>query len=265
MTAASFTQRTLADLADSIRTAMVTEETARGNGFLQRVHPALTMFGLLCLVVVTVGSQRIDLFVGMLVLSSTLGAVSGVRLRPHLAKVAVAGVVSMLIVSPQAISTTGPVLGGLSITPAGLGYVGAFGLRVAAAVSLVALIPATIRFADIVRTLQAVRVPSTMVTVLALTHRYLVVSADELARMARGYRSRTVGGRGYRGSWRDASRVLGVFLLRVFERGEAVERAARARGGITVQRSRLDASVGLPDLAFAGIVLVVAAVGVGLV
>ena len=91
------------------------------------------------------------------------------------------------------------------------------------------LLTSVTRFTDLLDVLWRLRVPSLLVTTLALMHRYLFVLAEELARMQRARRSRTfLTDRAT--AWRGAGQVAGHLFLRASSRAERVYLAMCARG-----------------------------------
>jgi cobalt/nickel transport system permease protein len=91
------------------------------------------------------------------------------------------------------------------------------------------LLTATTRFSDLLAVLWRLRVPSLLVTTLALMHRYLFVLLEEMERMQRARRSRTfVAGRS--STWRNSAQVAGQLFVRTSERAERVYLAMCARG-----------------------------------
>jgi len=91
------------------------------------------------------------------------------------------------------------------------------------------LLTATTRFSDLLAVLWRIRVPSLLVTTLALMHRYLFVLLEEMERMQRARSSRTfVAGRS--SSWRNSAQVAGQLFVRTSERAERVYLAMCARG-----------------------------------
>jgi cobalt/nickel transport system permease protein len=91
------------------------------------------------------------------------------------------------------------------------------------------LLTATTRFSDLLAVLWRIRVPSLLVTTLALMHRYLFVLLEEMERMQRARRSRTfVAGRS--SAWRNSAQVAGQLFVRTSERAERVYLAMCARG-----------------------------------
>ena len=91
------------------------------------------------------------------------------------------------------------------------------------------LLSATTPFADILAALGRAGLPSLMVTVLALMHRYLFVLLDESERMSLARSSRTFS-RGRARSWRSTADIAGGLFVRSSLRAERVYDAMCARG-----------------------------------
>ncbi|MFA6560583.1 MAG: cobalt ECF transporter T component CbiQ [Verrucomicrobiia bacterium] len=91
------------------------------------------------------------------------------------------------------------------------------------------LLSNTTPFADLLRVLQRLRVPSLMVTTLALMYRYLFVLADEVGRMGRARASRTFSMR-RRVAWWSQAGIVGQLFIRSTERAERIYAAMCARG-----------------------------------
>ena len=97
------------------------------------------------------------------------------------------------------------------------------------ALGAMTLLAATTPVPRVLDALRRFRVPSLLVTVLALTHRYLFVVRDELQRMARARRSRSGGPDGLR-AWPAIAAMAGMLFIRSTERAERVARSMAARG-----------------------------------
>jgi cobalt/nickel transport system permease protein len=93
----------------------------------------------------------------------------------------------------------------------------------------VTLVSNTTPFSEILRVLRWVRVPSLLITTIALMHRYLFVLADESERMRRARLSRTIR-RDRRLRWQALSTVVGQLFIRASERAERIYDAMCARG-----------------------------------
>ncbi len=93
----------------------------------------------------------------------------------------------------------------------------------------VILLANTTPFSDLLIVLQKVRVPSLLVTTLALMYRYLFVLVSESQRMRRARASRTFT-TGRRFQWHTMAGVAGQLFLRASDRAERIYAAMCARG-----------------------------------
>lgn len=136
------------------------------------------------------------------------------------------------------------------------------GLAVAAAVASKAaigtlsavLLGATTTFPEVLRALEALRMPRVLVLIAAVTYRYGFVVAGEAARMraamtARGFRPRTALDVGALG------RMAGALFLRAHARGERVHLAMLARGYRGTLPGAAPARLAWSDVAFVALVL----------
>jgi len=105
------------------------------------------------------------------------------------------------------------------------------GIVVKSTLSLVTmvLLANTTPFAEVLRVLRRVRVPSLLVTTLALMYRYLFVLVDEGERMRRARAARTFDRRRWHG-WKTLATVAGQLFVRSTERAERIYAAMLARG-----------------------------------
>jgi len=90
------------------------------------------------------------------------------------------------------------------------------------------VLTATTSFTGVCLALQKLRVPDVLVTQLLLLFRYIFVLGDEVLRMGRARRLRSVGRRGM--GWRVHGQMLGQLLLRTFARSQRVYLAMKTRG-----------------------------------
>jgi len=113
--------------------------------------------------------------------------------------------------------------------PGGLRVFAAVLTRATLCLSVMLLLAATTRFTDILWVLWRIRVPSLLVTVIALMYRYLFLLLEESARLARARRSRTVVA-GRVTAWRSSADIIARLFVRSSERAERVYSAMCARG-----------------------------------
>jgi cobalt/nickel transport system permease protein len=91
------------------------------------------------------------------------------------------------------------------------------------------LLSNTTPFSQLLDVLRRVRVPSLIVTLLALMYRYLFILIDEIERMKVARVSRTFTKKGSR-KWSFRAAILGQLFIRTSERAEKVYAAMCARG-----------------------------------
>ena len=96
-------------------------------------------------------------------------------------------------------------------------------------VNAVILVSNTTPFSQILRVLKSIRVPSLLITTIALMHRYLFVLLDESERMRRARASRTFTQR-RPFHWHTLGTVVGQLFIRASERAERIYDAMCARG-----------------------------------
>lgn len=93
----------------------------------------------------------------------------------------------------------------------------------------VILLSNTTPFSEILTVLKRIRVPSLLVTVLALMYRYIFVLIDETERMQRARKSRTFSRERWH-PWKTYATVVGQMFVRSSERAERIYAAMSARG-----------------------------------
>jgi cobalt/nickel transport system permease protein len=231
-------EHTVAGVAGSIQRAVFTEELARRDGWLQAVDPRakLGMF----LAVVLAASLARSLVVLVLVYLLVLAAGAASRLpfelfvkRTWLGIPFFAGVV----IVPSIFLTPGPRLFAVAIGPVVLGptlpgLLGAavFVARVGVSVSLAVLLVLTTPWADLLKSLQALRVPDVFALILGMTYRYIFLFLHALNGMFEARKSRLVGRSpgGEERRWIAGS--MGTLLHRSFKMSGDVYAAMLARG-----------------------------------
>jgi cobalt/nickel transport system permease protein len=113
------------------------------------------------------------------------------------------------------------------------------GARAAAAVFLksttsglaVVLLVSTTPLAEVLRALEWMRVPRTLVSVISLLSRYLLLLRGEVTSVTRAARSRAWESAKVRRRVAAAGGIVGSLFLRTYDRAERVHRAMLARGG----------------------------------
>lgn len=238
MAAGSWVEKTVGEIAGSIERAVFTEEHARKAGWLQGLDPRAKL-GMFLAVVLAAGlSSSLPVLVALYALVLVAAAASHTPFdffvkRVWLGIPLFAGVVivpSLFLGPPPYLvqSRLGPMMLAVSV-PAMWGAL-VFVARVGVSVSLAVLLVLTTPWADLLKSLQALRVPPVFVLVLSMTYRYIFLFLHTLNGMLEARRSRLVGrpGGGQERAWIVAS--MGYLMNRSFQMSSDVYSAMMARG-----------------------------------
>ncbi len=266
-------EQTIAGITGSIERAVFTEEHARAAGWLQRVDPRAKLGMFLALVLAASLSSSLAVLAvlyGVVLAGSRISRVPFeffVR-RVWLGIPLFAGIV----VIPAIFFVPGPRLfelglGPVTIAPSVPGLEGAilFVSRVGVSVSLAVLLVMTTPWADVLKSLQAIRVPQLFILVLAMTYRYIFLFLHLTNGMFEARKSRTVArtAGGEQRRWITGS--MGNLLNRSFKMSNDVYAAMVARGFGGEMRTLNDFRMRPPDWAALGgsVAVAIAAVVVG--
>lgn len=85
-------------------------------------------------------------------------------------------------------------------------------------------------FPELIRCLARLRVPQAMLASLWLMHRYMLTLWEELNRMRQARRARRFTPPRWRSEWIDAAQLIGMLVIRGFDRADRVHAAMKARG-----------------------------------
>ncbi len=231
-------ERTIADVAGSIERAVFTEEHARKPGWLQRIDPRAKLGMFVALVLAAGLSNALPVLIGLYLVILLAARASRVPFDFFVRRVWLgipffAGVVIL----PSIFFAPGPrlfdlALGPLHLAPSIPGLTGAvvFVARVGVSVSLAVLLVLTTPWADVLKSLQALRVPQVFILLLSMTYRYIFLFFRTANGMFEARKSRVVGrtsGNEQRG-WITGSMMS--LLNRSFTMSNDVYAAMMARG-----------------------------------
>jgi cobalt/nickel transport system permease protein len=121
-------------------------------------------------------------------------------------------------------------LGGVVMSVTGLARGIALVAKAATVVSLVLVLLATAPLQDTFKAAQSLRIPGWLVHLALLSHRYIVLFAEEFGRLRIALRVRGYRNRASAHSYRTIGQVAGTLLVRGHERAERVAQAMRCRG-----------------------------------
>jgi cobalt/nickel transport system permease protein len=231
-------EQTLAGISGNIERAIFTEQHARIDAFLQRVDPRAKLGIFLALLL---GASLTSSYTVLAVLYGlTVAAAVASRIptdffvkRVWLGIPLFAGIV----VVPSIFFIPGPRLFDLAVGPIHLapsipGVMGAvlFVMRVGVSVSLAVLLVMTTPWADVLKSLRAVRVPQVFVLILSMTYRYIFLFLHTVNGVFLARKSRIVARVRGAEQRRWIGGTLGNLISRSFKMSNDVYAAMLARG-----------------------------------
>lgn len=174
-------EHTVSGITGSIERAVFTEEHARKLGWLQRVDPRAKWGMFLAVVLASSLSNSLAVLAGIYACILAAAYASKVPFDFFVKRVWV-GIpfFAGIVILPSIFFSNGPrifdlVIGSFHIAPSWPGLVGAavFIARVGVSVSLAVLLVLTTPWADVLKSLQALKVPQVFVLLLSMTYRYI--------------------------------------------------------------------------------------------
>jgi cobalt ECF transporter T component CbiQ/cobalamin biosynthesis protein CbiM len=231
-------EQTVGGIAGNIELAVFTERHARSDGWLQRRDPRAKMIG--TLIAIVAASLTLSVAGLAILYAATLLAARASRVpfgffvkRVWLGIPFFAGIV----VIPAIFFVPGPRLFDLALGPAHLapsinGLAGAalFISRVGVSVSLAVLLIVTTPWADVLKSLRALKVPQVFVLVLSMTYRYLFLFLHTANGILLARKSRVVGRTSGGEQRRWITGTMGNLMSRAFKMSNDVYAAMLARG-----------------------------------
>ena len=231
-------EQTLGGITANIEHAVFTERHARSTGWLQRRDPRAKLAGfLMAIIAASLASSVVGL---ALLYAATLAAARASRVpfgffvkRVWLGIPFFAGIV----VVPAIFFVPGDRVFDLALGPAHLapswnGLAGAvlFVGRVGASVSLAVLLVVTTPWADVLKSLRALRTPQVFVLVLSMTYRYIFLFLHTANGILLARKSRAVGRTSGGEQRRWITGTMGNLMSRAFKMSNDVYGAMLARG-----------------------------------
>jgi cobalt/nickel transport system permease protein len=231
-------EHSIAGVASSIEHAVFREDLARQPGWLQRIDPRAKVAMFLVAVIAASASTSLGVLIGLYV--AILIAARASRLpfdffvkRVWLGIPLFAGIVIL----PSIFFAPGPRLFDVGLGPVHVGLSAAglwsaliFVARVGVSVSLAVLLVLTTPWADVLKSLHALKVPQVFVLVLSMTYRYIFLFLHTLNGMFEVRKSRVVARLGGGEDRRWITRSMGALMSRSFKMSNDVYAAMLARG-----------------------------------
>jgi len=225
---------TLRSFTRAISRALVSEEVARRAGLLQQLDPRTRLIGVVALVVSVAVSRRLAIVVAIFGIATVLALLSRVSLQTLVLRVWVIVLgFTALIALPAVFSTPGHVvtsLGFLSITAQGLGTAGLLILRVETAATLTTTLVLCTPWTHILKALRSLRIPTEVIAILVMTHRYIFLFIEVAQQMFESRQSRILGPLPGSQQRQLAATTAGVLMSKSIDLSNEVFLAMQSRG-----------------------------------
>jgi cobalt/nickel transport system permease protein len=232
----SLIERTLRSFALALSRALLYEHTASLPGLLQQLDPRVRVVGVLILAVSVVLCRRIEVLAALFVLAILITLSSRVSLRSLAVRVwlvvlVFTGIIALpaLFLTPGEAAFTIP-FAHLSVTEQGMRTAVMLVLRVETAATLTTVLVLCTPSNQILKALGSLHLPAEVVTMLAMTHRYVFLLLETSNQMFESRQSRSIGKLSSAEQRKMTARTAGVLLSKSMELGQDVYLAMLSRG-----------------------------------
>jgi cobalt/nickel transport system permease protein len=214
----------------------MSEHAATRPGLLQQLDPRVRVVGLLALVVSAILCRRPEAVAALLFIAVAIALASRVSLaslakRVWLVILGFSGLIALpaLFLTPGEPLFTLPQLH-LAVSVQGLRTAVLLVLRVETAATLTTVLVLSTAWTHILKALRSLHLPAEMVSMLAMTHRYVFLLIDTANQMLESRQSRTVGFLSGSEQRKITARTAGVLLSKSVELSHEVYLAMLSRG-----------------------------------
>jgi cobalt/nickel transport system permease protein len=214
----AFIEKTIRGLLTAGQEALFAEDTAKLDGFLQRLDPRVKIAGLGALIVAAVSVRRLSVLVALFVLSVLCAVASRISLRLLATRVwlAVLGFTGVIALPALLI---GSYKSGIFLVLRG---------ETTATFSLLLIL--TTVWSHLLRSLRFLRVPAAAVAVVSMTYRYIFVFLESAKQTLEARQTRLVGTLEPALERRFAAASVGALLDKTMDLSGDVYTAMQARG-----------------------------------
>ena len=235
---ADFIARTITGVTGAIEQTVYNEEVARTDGLLQRADPRVKVVLCLLAIVVAALSRNQIVLLALLGLTITLALSSGITPGFLVKRVllgiplfaAIVYLPAVVLVPGNSVLTVaaGPLH--LSVSDNALRGGAIFVTRVAVSVTLAVMLVVTTRWADLLKAMRVLRIPTVFIVVLGMTYRYIFLFLQKVESLFLARASRTVGRSNDGEQRRWVGNTMGALLSKSFQTSSDVYQAMVARG-----------------------------------
>jgi cobalt/nickel transport system permease protein len=236
MSGHSFLDSTLRGFTRALSKALQSEQAATQPGFLQGLDPRVRVVGIFALVVSVILCRRLAAIAAIFLVAIALALASRVRLeslakRVWLVVLGFSGVIALpaLFLTPGETLFAVPALR-LAITMQGARTAALLILRAETAATLTTVLVLSTFWTHLLKALRSLCLPAEIVTMLAMTHRYVFLLIETANQMFESRQSRTVGILSGSDRRKMTARTAGVLLSKSVELSHEVYLAMLSRG-----------------------------------
>jgi cobalt ECF transporter T component CbiQ len=236
MTGSSAIDETVRGFTKALSRALTSEQVASQRGLFQQFDPRVRLIGFLALLISVVMSRRLWVLAALFSLATLIGLASGISLaslakRVWIVVFAFTGLIALpaIVVTPGDPLFTVPMLHWV-VSAQGIRTAAFLLLRAETAVTMATLLVLSTPWPGILKALRTFHLPAEVVTMLAMTHRYLSQLIETTNQMFEAQQSRTVGQLGGPQQRRIMARVAGLLLGKSVELSQEVYLAMISRG-----------------------------------
>ena len=232
----SFLDSTLRGFAQALSRALQSEHAATQPGLLQGLDPRVRVVGIFALVISVILCRRLAAIAAIFLVAIALALASRVSLRSLAKRVwlvvlGFSGVIALpaLFLTPGEALFAAPALH-VVITMQGARTAALLVLRAETAATLTTVLVLSTSWTHILQALRSLRLPAEIVTMLAMTHRYVFLLIETANQMFESSQSRTVGILSGSDRRKITARTAGVLLSKSVELSHEVYLAMLSRG-----------------------------------
>jgi cobalt/nickel transport system permease protein len=232
----SFIASTVRGFTRALSKALVSEQIAAQPGLLQQLDPRARLVGMLALVLAVILCWRLDVIAALFGLAVIIAIASRVSVASLAKRVwLVAFVFTGVIALPALFITPGdPVLSlralSLTISAQGLRTAVLLVLRVETAVTFTTVLVLCTPWVRLLKALRSLHLPAEVVTMMAMTHRYVFLLIETANQMFESRQSRMVGQLPGPDQRKMAARTAGVLLNKSIDMSQEIYLAMLSRG-----------------------------------
>jgi cobalt/nickel transport system permease protein len=229
-----FVESTLRGFSRALGKALASEQTATKSGLLQSLDPRARIIAIFVLVLTVTLCRKIEVVAALFFATILIALFSRIAIGTLLKRVwlivfGFTGLIAFpaLFITPgHAIGAVGP----LTITAQGARTAAMLILRVETAVTLTTALVLSTPWTQILRGLRSLWIPAEVISMLAMTHRYIFLLIETANQMFESRQSRMVGVLSGTEQRRMAGRTAGVLLSKSMDLSGDLYMAMQSRG-----------------------------------